>query len=65
VTINSNDPAYLGGYLSDYLIGVHKALDLGPEQLAQLAANSFKACFLDNKTGQRRLRELDGYIASC
>ncbi|HEV2703260.1 MAG TPA: adenosine deaminase [Steroidobacteraceae bacterium] len=47
VTVNSDDPAYFGGYLQDNLLAVAEALSLSHRQLAQLAHNSMEASFLD------------------
>lgn len=44
-TVNSDDPAYFGGYVNDNLVQVAAALDLGEAELAAVAANSFKAVF--------------------
>ena len=44
-TVNSDDPAYFGGYVNDNLVQVAAALDLGEAELAAVAANSFKAAF--------------------
>ena len=46
VTINSDDPAYFGGYVNDNFHAVAQALDLSPEQIAELARNSFTGSFL-------------------
>lgn len=45
-TINSDDPAYFGGYVGDNYRAVAEALDLSREQLVELAANSFTGSFL-------------------
>jgi adenosine deaminase len=45
VTINSDDPAYFGGYINENYIAVAEALDLTKEELEQLAKNSFDASF--------------------
>ncbi len=58
-TVNSDDPAYFGGYLNDNLIAVFDALPLGREHAQQLARNSFEAAFLDTDTKQRYLNEVD------
>ena len=47
VTVNSDDPAYFGGYLQDNYLAVAAALSLTRAQLAQLARNSIEASFLD------------------
>lgn len=46
VTINSDDPAYFGGYLNENYEAVAKALHVSKEELKKLALNSFKASFL-------------------
>ena len=46
VTINSDDPAYFGGYVDDNFQAVGRELGLGPATLRQLADNSFRASFL-------------------
>jgi adenine deaminase len=46
VTINSDDPAYFGGYIVDNFLAVHRALGLTEAEVRQLAQNSFAAaCF--------------------
>jgi len=49
VTINSDDPAYFGGYLNENYLAVAKALNLSQEQILQLAKNSFKASWLSDE----------------
>ena len=44
-TVNSDDPAYFGGYINDNLVEVAAALELSEAELAAVAANSFKAAF--------------------
>lgn len=46
VTINSDDPAYFGGYVNANFIAVAEALDLSEDQIATLAVNSFAGSFL-------------------
>jgi adenosine deaminase len=46
VTINSDDPAYFGGYLGENLAAVQDEFGLTGEQLATLSANSIEASFL-------------------
>ena len=48
VMINSDDPAYFGGYLNKNLIETQKALDLTYEQIKTLLINSFKSSFLND-----------------
>ena len=46
VTINSDDPAYFGGYVNENYIAAAEALGLTRDELAQIARNSFEASFL-------------------
>jgi adenosine deaminase len=53
VTINSDDPAYFGGYMNQNFLETAEALDLSREDIVALARNSFEASFLQmmkNKT---------------
>ncbi len=45
VTINSDDPAYFGGYINENFIAVQEAFNLTKGELATLARNSFEASF--------------------
>jgi adenosine deaminase len=59
VTVNSDDPAYFGGYLQDNYLAVAEALSLTRAQLAQLARNSIEASFLDPVVKQGWYAKLD------
>ncbi len=61
VTVNSDDPAYFGGYMNENFDAAQKALNLTYEQLQQLAKNSFKASFLDTPSQQQYLLELNNW----
>ncbi|GAA2477317.1 adenosine deaminase [Streptomyces gobitricini] len=63
VTVNSDDPAYFGGYVGDTFHAVHEALGIGQEQLRELARNSFLASFLDHDEDRRAryLAEVEAY----
>ena len=50
VMVNSDDPAYFGGYLNTNLIETTKALNLSLEDVKILIQNSFKSSFLDEST---------------
>ncbi|WP_282793997.1 adenosine deaminase [Streptomyces sp. CC224B] len=62
-TVNSDDPAYFGGYVEDNFAAVRRALGLGEERLRELARNSFEAAFLDDDEALRAayLAEVDAY----
>lgn len=55
-TVNSDDPAYFGGYVDDTFHAVHEALGIGQEGLRELARNSFEAAFLDGGPEEEALR---------
>ena len=59
VTVNSDDPAYFGGYVNENYIAVAEALDLSREDLAQLARNSFEASLLDAEAKSALIAEVD------
>lgn len=63
VTVNSDDPAYFGGYVEDNLRAVRHELGLDDEALRALARNSFQAAFLENDEHRRAryLAEVDTY----
>ena len=58
VMVNSDDPAYFGGYLNTNLIETAKALKLSLEDIKTLIQNSFKSSFLDEKTKNNWLSKL-------
>ncbi len=59
VTINSDDPAYFGGYINENFIAVQEAFNLTKEEVLHLARNSFEAAFLSDDQRRDILRELD------
>ena len=63
VTINSDDPAYFGGYLTENYLAVQKALSLDRNDIYCLARNSFQAAFLRPDEKQIFLDELDNYLS--
>ena len=60
VTINSDDPAYFGGYVLDNYVATAEALDLSREHLIALARNSIEASFLGSEDKRALLTELAG-----
>ncbi len=60
VTINSDDPAYFGGYLADNLWAVTTTFKLTRKQVMALAANSFYASFLPESDKKRHLANIEG-----
>ncbi len=64
VTINSDDPAYFGGYINENYIEIQKALDLSKEDIIQLAKNSFQASFLNETEKSIMLKKISEYVES-
>ncbi|WP_369186765.1 adenosine deaminase [Streptomyces sp. R08] len=62
-TVNSDDPAYFGGYAGDNFDAVRSALGLTEERLRELARNSFVASFLGDDEERRAgyLAEVEAY----
>jgi adenosine deaminase len=59
VTVNSDDPAYFGGYLLENYLAVQQALDLSKADLALLARNSIEASFLAPSEQRRWFAAID------
>jgi adenosine deaminase len=59
-TVNSDDPAYFGGYLHDNFVAVVENLQLSRLQVLTLVQNSFRGSFLDAREIDRHLRNLEG-----
>lgn len=59
VTINSDDPAYFGGYLLDNYTAVYEKLELSVDDMVTLAKNSFLASFLPRDKVDQFLAEID------
>ena len=58
VTLNSDDPAYFGGYLNDNYLQTFAALHLSAQQAYKLAANSIEASFAPEEDKHRWMHEL-------
>jgi adenosine deaminase len=63
-TINSDDPAYFGGYVNDNYRAAARGRALGREDLVTLAKNSFLGSFLDEAAIAARVAEVDAYAAA-
>ena len=63
VNINSDDPAYFGGYIADNYVGTAEALDITADQMIQVARNSFAASFLSDEERQAHLDAIDALVA--
>ena len=63
-TVNSDDPAYFGGYMNDNFTQTFAALPLGPAEAYTLARNSFEASFIDASAKQVFINQLDESFAT-
>jgi adenosine deaminase len=63
ITINSDDPAYFGGYMTGNFQTSQEGLKLTDLDLYQLAKNSFEASFLSPTEKEKFYQELDSFIA--
>jgi adenosine deaminase len=61
VTINSDDPAYFGGYINDNFLAVQRALGLSRKEIYTLARNSFQASFLEETEKNILIKKLENY----
>ena len=64
VTLNSDDPAYFGGYLGENVTAVRHELGLDDKQFAALAHNSFDACFAPAADKLRWKSEVDAALGA-
>jgi adenosine deaminase len=53
ITLNSDDPAYFGGYIEENYVETQTALNLSKDEIAQLAWNSFEASFISDDEKRR------------
>lgn len=63
-TVNSDDPAYFGGYVLDNFTAARDALDLSADDIVTLARNSIAASWADETQKIRWLAEIDAMTAA-
>jgi adenosine deaminase len=63
VTVNSDDPPYFGGYVSENMIECQRALGMTADDIAELARNSIKAAFLPPEEAAQALARIDAYVS--
>ena len=63
VTVNSDDPAYFGGYMNENLTAVQQGLNLSKEDLVELVKNGFRASFLPKTAIESRVQAVDEYAS--
>ena len=62
VTVNSDDPAYFGGYMNDNFNALVDATDLSTDEIIKLVRNSFKASFLDKDAKLAHLKTVQAIL---
>ncbi len=63
VTVNSDDPAYFGGYIEENLRALHQALGIEFQDIYKLVRNAFLASFIDPVQKKEYLDELDEFVS--
>ncbi len=64
VTINSDDPAYFGGYMNDNFLAVADAHDVSQQEIAQFSLNAIEASFADATRKQEMQAIVSEYLAT-
>jgi adenosine deaminase len=64
VTVNSDDPSYFDGYVSENLIECQRALQLSKEDIVRVVRNGFEAAFITGEERHRFLTAVDTYVGS-
>ncbi len=62
VTINSDDPAYFGGYMTDNFMAVANAHPISKEEIVQFTFNAIEASFISAKEKQRLVSITQNYL---
>ena len=63
VTINSDDPAYFGGYMNENFLAAQKGLNLSQKDIVEVAKNGFTASFLPQEDIDVHLKSIDDFVA--
>jgi adenosine deaminase len=63
-TVNSDDPAYFGGYINDNFNALVDAVDLQEDEIVALVRNGFEASFLPDEDKQRHLQRLEQVLSN-
>jgi len=63
VTINSDDPAYFGGYVNENFLAIGEAFDLTQSEICALVRNSFEAAFVSDERRHAMMAELGAIIS--
>ena len=60
-TVNSDDPSYFGGYMTENYLAVQESLDLSLDEIKQLGRNSFSGSFLNPSEKQTALQRFEDF----
>jgi len=64
VTINSDDPAYFGGYMNENFLAAQRELGLSKKDLNRICENAIQASFLEEQKKQELQDALNQYSKS-
>jgi adenine deaminase len=64
VTVNSDDPAYFGGYVTENILATQEAVGLSRDEVVQLERNAFVSAWLTDEERSGYLDALEGYASS-
>ena len=62
VTINSDDPAYFGGYINQNFLAAQLALKLNENEIIEIAKNGFRSSFLPQQSINTHLESIDEFV---
>jgi len=62
-TVNSDDPAYFNGYMTENFVAVQNAVDLSRDELVQISRNAFEVTWLPKEDRQAYVDALEDYAA--
>ena len=63
ITVNSDDPPYFGGWVTENLLACQQAMDLTRDDIVQIARNGFKAAIMPEDMRTAAIRHLEEYVA--
>ncbi len=64
-TVNSDDPAYFGGYINDNFIKITESLNLNSSEIKKLAENSFQASMMDENDKEVWIKKVNTYFKNA
>jgi adenine deaminase len=65
VTVNSDDPAYFGGYVAENYLAAYRELGLDTDEIRRLIKNSFRASFLGEVEKEKLMCEVDSHFSGA